>query len=182
VNADSGITLTGTDAADTFTVLSTANQVAVEGITFTNVDVVAADGATGDKGESDIVNATDIDVYLTGNDKELSTNGMLFKEIETGNVTDKRLFGSATKSDSITILAANEITANAMAFTGISELDLGAGGGSVTGVNGADWQLTTNNKQVISSSITFSSADTLNAQNGNVIGVAARKEEFALED
>ncbi|WP_444923640.1 filamentous hemagglutinin N-terminal domain-containing protein [Microbulbifer sp. DLAB2-AF] len=182
VNSDSAITLTGTDAADEFTVGSAANQVAVEGITFTNVDVVAADAATGDKGESDIVNATAIDVYLTGNDKELSTNGMLFKEIETGNVTDKRLFGSATKSDSITILAANEITANAMGFTGISELDLGAGGGSVTGVDGADWQLTATNKQVISSGITFSNADTLAAQNANLVGVAGRKEEFTLED
>ncbi|MFA0792698.1 hypothetical protein ACCI51_19395, partial [Microbulbifer echini] len=177
-----GITLTGTDAADTFTVLSTANQVAVEGITFTNVDVVAADGATGDKGESDIVNATDIDVYLTGNDKELSTNGILFQQIESGNVTDTHLFGSATASDSVLVLDINEITANAIAFTGISELDLGTGGGDVTGVDGADWQLTANNKQVISSGITFSNADTLNAQNGNVIGVAARKEEFALDD
>ncbi|WP_444891533.1 filamentous hemagglutinin N-terminal domain-containing protein [Microbulbifer sp. DLAB2-AA] len=182
VNSDSAITLTGTDAADEFTVGSAANQVAVEGITFTNVDVVAADAATGDKGESDIVNATAIDVYLTGNDKELSTNGMLFKEIETGNVTDKRLFGSATKSDSITILAANEITANAMGFIGISELDLGAGGGSVTGVDGADWQLTATNKQVISSGITFSNADILAAQNANLVGVAGRKEEFTLED
>uniref|UniRef100_UPI0026262F6D hypothetical protein n=1 Tax=uncultured Microbulbifer sp. TaxID=348147 RepID=UPI0026262F6D len=94
--------------ADTFTVLSTANQVEVESITFTNVSKVQAGAETNDPDKGDSVNATDIDVYLTGNDKELSSNGILFQQIESGNVTDTHLFGSATASDSVLVLDINE--------------------------------------------------------------------------
>ncbi|BBM00984.1 filamentous hemagglutinin N-terminal domain-containing protein [Microbulbifer sp. GL-2] len=162
-------TLTGTSSTDSFTV-DGDNAVTSYDIAFTGVSTVDAGNGI------DSVAALGV-VTLTGTDNQLSTNSILFSNIDS--VSGGSLEASSG-NDSFEVTGANALTANAIAFSSISSVDALGGDDSVTGADGEDWTLTGNNYQATNNGITFSNVEFLTAVNADLIGTTGA-DAFVLQ-
>ncbi|MFA0789651.1 hypothetical protein ACCI51_03770, partial [Microbulbifer echini] len=177
-----GITLTGTDAADTFTVLSTANQVAVEGITFTNVSKVQADAETGDQGESDVVNALNVDVYLAGRSQEFTASAIDFSGFE--QVETESLFGTNsadhfTMEDTGAGITGGAVSIYGMTISGIKNLDAGDGVDSVESRDGIGYEI--NAGLVSHDGIQFSNVESFSGSYAELLSLGSNDDEFTVD-
>ncbi|MBB3060935.1 filamentous hemagglutinin N-terminal domain-containing protein [Microbulbifer rhizosphaerae] len=161
--------LAGSSGADTFTITA-ANSLDASGISFSGVSTVNADIG------SDTVAAINV-MTLTGTSGEASTSGILFTAIESATGGSLEASDSA---DTFVVTDTNGVTANDIAFSGISSVDAKLGADSVTGLDGADWTLTGAINEAENSGITFSNIELLTAINGGLIGTAG-DDNFALQ-
>ncbi|MGL6162157.1 beta strand repeat-containing protein [Microbulbifer sp.] len=161
--------LAGSTGADLFTIIG-ANSLDAADITFTGLGSVNA--GTG----SDTVAAMGV-VTLTGGAKEAQTSGIDFAGIDI--VTGGSLEASDS-ADTFVITGANAVTANEIAFSGISSVDAKLGNDSVTGADGADWTLTGTDYEAANNGITFSNVEVLTAVNGGLVGTAG-DDSFVLK-
>ncbi|WP_460786310.1 hypothetical protein, partial [Microbulbifer echini] len=174
--------LTGTDAADTFTVLSTANQVAVEGITFTNVSKVQADAETGDQGESDVVNALNVDVYLAGRSQEFTASAIDFSGFE--QVETESLFGTNsadhfTMEDTGAGITGGAVSIYGMTISGIKNLDAGDGVDSVESRDGIGYEI--NAGLVSHDGIQFSNVESFSGSYAELLSLGSNDDEFTVD-
>ncbi|WP_444959798.1 filamentous hemagglutinin N-terminal domain-containing protein [Microbulbifer sp. VVAC002] len=163
--------LQGTAGVEDF-VLTSTGDVEVNGMTVSGMSEVY--GNDGD----DSLDATDFanGLTLTDTDNKVTADTLAFY-----NITDAATLTLTGTSDdeSFTVNGDNAVTANGIAFTKVDDVATGGGSDTVTGASGADWTLTSNDKEAESSEITFSGVETLVATSANLQGTAG-VEDFVL--
>ncbi|MCX2832870.1 filamentous hemagglutinin N-terminal domain-containing protein [Microbulbifer thermotolerans] len=149
--------LTGTGNADQFDITGNNSLKAAE-ISFSGVTNVAA-------GEgNDSLKAIEA-VTLTGAQNTATTSGITFTGLDAASGGSLE----ASEMDDIFIVTGVEsLTANGIAFSGISSLDAKGGSDSVTGADGIDWELTGTNNQAENNGITFTNVEQITAVNAGL--------------
>ncbi|WP_445360670.1 filamentous hemagglutinin N-terminal domain-containing protein [Microbulbifer sp. EKSA005] len=165
--------LVGTTGDDSFELLSDAD-VLVNKITFSGMSAVDGNGSDiGSGGTGDHLNASAYSdgLALTGTDKQVTaeSGALTFNNIDTAESTE--VTGS-TGDDILTVTGTEAVTSYDIDFTGVSIIKDAGGSDSVTGESDANWELTTNTSEVISSGITFTDIEKIyvnvSGNNGNV--------------
>ncbi|MFA0814097.1 hypothetical protein, partial [Microbulbifer epialgicus] len=148
-------------------------------ISFEDVSSVLA-GGQGSDGDT-VIAASNTMVTLKGlsNQFQLETSGINFEEVEVAEATDGWVEGS-DDADWIEVIADKAFKANGIIFSGISSLDTKEGDDTVVGLAGESWSLTDTNKKVLSSLITFSNIEVVQADNSQLIGTDANSEAFTI--
>ncbi|MCX2782037.1 filamentous hemagglutinin N-terminal domain-containing protein [Microbulbifer thermotolerans] len=149
--------LTGSGGDDVFDITGNNSLEAAE-ISFSGVTNVAA-------GEgNDSLKAIET-VTLTGAQNTATTSGITFTGLDAASGGSLE----ASDLDDIFIVTGVEsLTANGIAFSGISSLDAKGGSDSVTGADGIDWELTGTNNQAENNGITFTNVEQITAVNAGL--------------
>jgi filamentous hemagglutinin family protein len=125
-------TLTGSDAADTFEV--TGSNLTANAINVTNAAsaISAGDGA-------DVLTVNDTNSTLTGTDNELDTANYEFSSVETVDLADNALTGTAN-ADTFDVTGANALNSAGINFSNVAVVNAGNGADQVN-TGGADASL-----------------------------------------
>ncbi|WP_348655129.1 hypothetical protein, partial [uncultured Thalassolituus sp.] len=168
-NADlNGGTLAGSSEADSFEVTGTtltANEISV-----TNA-ASAIDAGTGD----DAVTVNDANSALTGTDNELDTANYEFSSVETVDLADNALTGTAN-ADTFDVTGANALTSADIDFINVASVDANDGDDQVN-TNGATLVSETDvagtvavDNALTTQQIAFTSVENLDLANGTLTG------------
>ncbi|AHK17230.1 hypothetical protein R615_01845 [Thalassolituus oleivorans R6-15] len=165
-------TLTGTAAAETFTVAG-SKAVGVNGIDFKGVTTVVAGTAT------DVTDTVDTDgtaAALNGNNNELVVSDITFKEIESADLASTTIKGTLTGTeeaeDFVVGSSVNELVVNAINFTGVDTVVAGTKSGVIDTLDtqGNSATLSGIDNEVIASSITFQQIESVDLASDTVKG------------
>ncbi|MFP6845121.1 MAG: filamentous hemagglutinin N-terminal domain-containing protein [Thalassolituus sp.] len=165
-------TLTGTAAAETFTVAG-SKAVGVNGIDFKGVTTVVAGTAT------DVTDTVDTDgtaAALNGNNNELVVSDITFKEIESADLASTTIKGTLTGTeeaeDFFVGSSVNELVVNAINFTGVDTVVAGTKSGAIDTLDtqGNSATLSGIDNEVIASSITFQQIESVDLASDTVKG------------
>ncbi|MCX2778240.1 filamentous hemagglutinin N-terminal domain-containing protein [Microbulbifer thermotolerans] len=171
-NIHSAVTtaLGGSSGDDSFDIIGNNSLEAAE-ISFSGVTNVAA-------GEgNDSLNAIET-VTLTGAQNTATTSGITFTGLDAASGGSLE----ASELDDIFIVTGVEsLTANGIAFSGISSLDAKGGNDSVTGADGIDWELAGTNNQAENNGITFTNVEQITAVNAGLTATSG-DETFVVND
>ncbi|WP_348655124.1 hypothetical protein, partial [uncultured Thalassolituus sp.] len=159
-----GGTLAGSSEADSFAVTGTtltANEISV-----TNA-ASAIDAGTG----NDAVTVNDANSTLTGTDNALNTANYQFTSIDSADLADNALTGTAN-ADTFDVTGANALTSADIDFTNVASVDANDGDDQVN-TNGAT--LTSETGTAVGNALTtqqiaFTSVENLDLANGTLAG------------
>ncbi|WP_444929376.1 filamentous hemagglutinin N-terminal domain-containing protein [Microbulbifer sp. SSSA002] len=132
-------------------------------------------------GEGLTLTGTAEQVKLTP-EPDADADTLTFSDITTA-ITEK-LTGTDLDEE-FTVAGNNTVAVNEIDFTGVEEVDAGAGSNKVIGANGADWILSSDtdvDNKAENSDITFSNVESLVADNANLQGSSANAETFVVTE
>ncbi|SFC36185.1 filamentous hemagglutinin family N-terminal domain-containing protein [Microbulbifer thermotolerans] len=159
----------GGSSGDDFFDITGDNSLEAAEISFSGVTKVAA-------GEgNDSLKAIET-VTLTGAQNTATTSGITFTELDAASGGSLE---ASNQDDTFIVTGVEALTANGIAFSGISSLDAMGGTDSVIGADGIDWLLTGINKQAENSGITFSNVELITALNAGLTATSG-DETFAV--
>ncbi|MCX2783205.1 hypothetical protein OQJ46_09410 [Microbulbifer thermotolerans] len=162
-------TALGGSSGDDFFDITGDNSLEAAEISFSGVTKVAA-------GEgNDSLKAIET-VTLTGAQNTATTSGITFTELDAASGGSLE---ASNQDDTFIVTGVEALTANGIAFSGISSLDAMDGTDRVIGADGIDWLLTGINKQAENSGITFSNVELITALNAGLTATSG-DETFAV--
>jgi len=180
----SGGTLSGTDAAETFTILNgnpptetpATWDIEFEGMTFESLSRV--NGGNGESAADTIELQSLAAVNLTGDSKAFSLLGTTFSEIEA---VDNATITVSVGADTFELLqGAGNVKANDIAFSDIGQIDGLTAGDSVNGSGLEGWVLTGSANEARSNGITFGGEFSVVTDGAELTGHAEMAEFYSL--
>ncbi|HCG79547.1 MAG TPA: hypothetical protein DE015_10110, partial [Oceanospirillales bacterium] len=154
--------LEGSAGTDTFEVTGAALTANAISVTNAASGINAGDGV-------DVLTVNDTNSTLTGTDNEIATANYAFSSVETVDLADNALTGTAN-ADTFDVTGANALTSADIDFTNVSSVDAG---------NGADQLNTTEatlvagtNEALTSNNISFTDIESADLGDGTLTGTA----------